>query len=299
MYTDYFELQDLPFENTPDPRFFYGSEQHHEALAAIEYTIRLRKGFALITGDVGSGKTTVAHTMMHRCEAFAHVVQLVHGLRTASELLHQAFNALDTPFQPGEDDADLRFRLRATLQQHADAGRPVVLLIDEAQTLSDDALEELRLMSNFDTDTDKLVQVVLIGQPELRQHVMNLPALRQRIAIAKQIKPLSLEASYHYIIHRLRSASADGKSVKVRFTAEAMSRLHTFAKGAPRMINFICDNCLVLLFAKGESHRITDAIVKQVIADLLPEAETKTAAMPRIVTRPQAANEMTASRVAA
>lgn len=308
MYTEHFKLRELPFENTPDPRFFFSTDQHDEALAAIEYTVRMRKGFVMITGGVGSGKTTVARTMINRCASHAHVVQLIHGLHTGREVLAQVLHVLDAKGKEHSDTAKLRVAVHNVLNHHAQAGRPVVLIIDEAQTLSDEALEELRLLSNFDTATTKLVQVVLVGQPELRQRVRNLPALRQRVAVAKQIKPLTMEQTYEYIIHRLRAASLDNRTVEVRVTAEALARLHLVSNGAPRMINFICDNCLLLLFGKGDAKRITETVVNQVITDLLPDIElpelqisadhvsTNTFPAPTIVTRPNVADQMAAPR---
>ncbi len=151
MYTEFYNLTALPFENTPNPRFFYACEQHREALAAIEYTIRMRKGFVMITGDIGSGKTTVGRTMIERCADQAQIFQILHGHRNRDELLRHLMRKLEIPVKGHDDHAAMLERLFVFFKEQADQSRPIVLLVDEAQTLTDETLEELRLLSNFDT----------------------------------------------------------------------------------------------------------------------------------------------------
>ncbi len=278
MYDAYYNFMQLPFENTPNPRFFYASEQHREALAAIEYTIRMRKGIVLVTGNIGSGKTTVGRTMIQRCGKDATIVQLVHGHRTGIELVRHVLRSLEVQTDEHDDHARLLEKLEAYLQDQAQANRPVVLFIDEAQTLSTEALEELRLVSNFDTNTTKLLQLVLVGQPELREQIASprLSALRQRIVMAKQLRPLGIQDMARYIAHRLKAASRDPKNVAVSFSGEAIAAMYDASQGTPRLINVICDNCLLLGFVK-EQHRITPAMVRQVLDDMVPsfgEADT-------------------------
>ncbi len=271
MYHEFFQLEVAPFENTPDPRFFYASEHHREALAAIEYTIRMRKGFVLITGDIGSGKTTVSRTMVDRCSDHAHIVQILHGHLDGASLLRQVLRSLDLPVRKNDDHARLLERLRQKLLDQIYQGRPVVLLVDEAQTLCDEALEELRLLSNFDTATEKLIQVVLIGQPELRDRMRSsrLAALRQRIVLAKQLRPLSSSETAGYISHRLRAASQDREQVQVRFSPEAVQEIHRSTTGIPRLINTVCDNCLLLAFVR-EVREVTPAMVRRGLEDMVP-----------------------------
>ncbi len=271
MYDTYYNFTTLPFENTPNPRFFYASEQHREALAAIEYTIRMRKGIVLVTGNIGSGKTTVGRTMLQRCGKDATIVQLVHGHRTGSELTRHVLRSLDVPIKDGDDHARLMERLEAYLRSQSEVSRPVVLFVDEAQTLSTEALEELRLISNFDTNTTKLLQLVLVGQPELREQISSprLSALRQRIVMAKQLRPLSIQDTARYIAHRLRAGSRDPKHVAVSFSGEAIAAMYDASEGTPRLINVICDNCLLLGFVK-EQRRITPTMVRQVLDDMVP-----------------------------
>lgn len=271
MYHQFYQFEVLPFENTPDPRFFYASEQHREALAAIEYTVRMRKGFVLITGEIGSGKTTVARTISDRLADQTTIIHILHGHTDGASLLRQIMRALDLPLRRHEDHARRLERLRQKLLDQLLQGRPVLVIVDEAQTLGDEALEELRLLSNFDTATDKLIQVVLIGQPELRHRIRSsrLAALRQRIVLAKQLQPLNLQETAGYIQHRLRAASLDKDNVQVSFAPEAVAEIYRFTAGIPRLINTLCDNCLLLGFVR-QVRQITPAIVKRVIEDMVP-----------------------------
>ncbi len=271
MYHKFYNFTLLPFENTPDPRFFYASEQHREALAAIEYTIRMRKGFVLITGDIGSGKTTIGRTMCERCADKARIVQVLHGHRENMGVLKQMLRALDIRIRKGDDHGRMLERLHEYLIEQLQESRPVVLFVDEAQTLSDEALEELRLLSNFDTATQKPVQVVLIGQPELRQRIRTpqLAALRQRVVMAKQLRPLNAVEVAAYLLHRLRAASADPRHVQVEFTEAAIRDLHQFTNGVPRLINVAADNCLLLGYVR-ETRQITPAMVRRVMEDMIP-----------------------------
>lgn len=271
MYLSYFQFETTPFENTPDPRFFYASEQHREALAAIEYSIRLRKGIVLITGEIGAGKTTVARTMFKRCGKDATLVQLAHGHRTADELLGHLARTLDIETGSDPDHAALLEALRHKLLQCAHEGRPVVLFVDEAQTLCDDALEELRLLSNFDTDTFKLLQLVLIGQPELRDRLSTdrMAPLRQRVVIARRLLALSHAETTSYINHRLTIASIDPEAVHVRFEPAAIHAIQQYTGGIPRLINVVCDHCLLLAMVR-QTPRITAAMVHRVLGDMMP-----------------------------
>lgn len=271
MYTQHFHFERPPFENTPDPRSFFASEQHREALAAIEYCVRMRKGYVLVTGHIGSGKTTVGRTMLDRCSGSAKIVGVMHGHDSPLELLKQILSGLGARYEPTDDRPRLLQRLQHRLRLWAVQQRPVVIYIDEAQTLSDAALEELRLLSNLDTDTQKLIQVVLIGQPELRQRIRSprFSALRQRIALAKELRPLSRADTGLYIAHRLRAASIDPAKPDVSFTPLAVDQIHAFTGGTPRLINFTCDNCLLLAMVR-ETRQVTPEMVRHVMADMVP-----------------------------
>lgn len=273
MYEAFYNFDCPPFECTPDPRFFFASEQHREALAAIEYTIRMRKGIVMVTGPVGSGKTTVGRTMLQRCGDHATIVQLVHGHTTGCELIRHVLRTLKV-HPAGDDHAALLEQLDVQLKEHARRGKPVVLFVDEAQTLSDEALEEMRLLSNFDTNTLRLLQLVLVGQPELRERIRTeaMAPLRQRIVMAKQLTPLSLPETARYVIHRLKAASKDKDNLGVVFATDAFATLYIQSRGIPRLINVICDNCLLLSFV-GEQRRVTAAMVNKVVQDMVPDLE--------------------------
>ncbi|MEM7680359.1 MAG: AAA family ATPase [Planctomycetota bacterium] len=275
MYESFYQLALLPFESTPDPRFFYASEQHREALAAIEYTIRMRKGIVLVTGQIGSGKTTVGRTMIAGCADSARIVQLPHGHRDGESLIRSLLRSMRVKDRTTDDHAARLERLQRRLIRSADQGYPVVVFIDEAQTLSNAALEELRLLSNFDQNARKLLQLVLVGQPELRTRIGSpeLSALRQRIVLAKRLAPLGVGDAKGYVAHRLRVASLDPDRPGVSFDDDAVARIHAFAGGAPRLINVVCDNCLLMGFVR-EVRRIGVDIVERSIRDMVAMLST-------------------------
>jgi general secretion pathway protein A len=280
MYDEFYQFRTLPFENTPDPRFFFASEQHREALAAIEYTIRMRKGFVLITGEIGSGKTTVGRTMCHRCGDEARIVLVTHGHQDGTGLIRQVMRALDLPAQNNDARWDMLERLRQYLIEQLQRGRPVVLLVDEAQTLSDEALEELRLLSNFDTAQHKPVQIVLVGQPELRPRIASqaMSALRQRIIMAKHLRPMTVAETGQYIRHRIKEASVDPEHVAVEFDDAAVGLIHRHTGGVPRLINVVCDNCLLLGLVE-EARRIEPNMVRKVLQDMVSTIEAEPAGL--------------------
>ena len=285
MYSTFYNLACLPFENTPDPRFFYASEQHREALAAIEYTIRMHKGLALLTGEAGLGKTMIGHIMAERCHDAALIYRIMHGHRSGDELLRQVLRCLNVP-HPNHDDHACRLeRLHAHLAGQEENAKPVVLLVDEAQTLCDDALEELRLLTNFDSATRRPLQVILMGHPSLRRRVrsVKLTALRQRIVLAKQLHPLSLAETEAYIAHRLTVAATDSAAAGIGFSESAVAAIDKFAAGHPRLINLVCDNCLLLGFVGRVRDQINESMVHQVIRDMLPSLNGPVASAPVIV----------------
>lgn len=271
MYNGFYNLRVSPFENTADPRFFFASEQHREALSAIEYTIRMRKGVVLITGAIGSGKTTVGGMMCANCNGKATIIQIVPRNCTGVDLLRQVLRQQGLKVDQDQDYATMVERLAAHLNDRASRKRPVVLFVDEAQSLDDDALEELRMLSNLNTANQKLIQVVLIGQPELRQRLRQpqYDALRQRIVLAKQIRPLDHDETGSYITHRLTTASCDPGRPGVTFSPGAVREIHRLTGGVPRLINVACDNCLLLGFVR-ELKQITPEVVHQVIQDMVP-----------------------------
>lgn len=271
MYEAFYQFARLPFENTADPLFFYASEQHREALAAIEYTIRMRKGIVLITGDIGAGKTTVGRTTIERCAQYATVGQILLPQDDAPALLRQIGRALDLGDDDAADPDRLHHRLHRFAHEQASRNRPVVLFVDEAQAMSDQALERLRLLTNFDVEGRRLVQLVLLGQPDLRGRIgrSSLAALRQRIFMAKQICPLSVQDTVRYILHRIQQATDSSGDAVARFSADAIRLIYQFSGGVPRVINVMCDNCLLLGYVR-QTHRVTAAMVERVRQDMAP-----------------------------
>lgn len=271
MYESFYRLDVLPFENTPNPRFFFASEHHREALAAIEYTVRMRKGIVLITGDVGSGKTTVCKTVQERCANNATVVELLHGYTNGIGFTRHLLRTVNVSFHKDEDHSELLAHLGEFLVEQAQLRQPVVLFIDEAQALSDEVLEEIRLLTNFDTAGEKLIQLALVGHPELRDRIAThkLSALRQRIVMAKRLRPFNLQETSQYIHHRLRAASVDPNNVAVEFTPRAIDSIYQYTGGIPRLTNVACDNCLLLGYVR-EARQITPTMVQRVIADMVP-----------------------------
>jgi len=289
MYEHHFKLALLPFENTPDGRFFFASEQHREALAAIEYTIRMRKGFVLVTGEVGTGKTTVGRVMRDRCSEHVTLVEVTYGHLGREELLRQVLRAIGLQTESDADHSVLVEQLRGFLQEQLRVDRPVVLFIDEAQTLADEVLEELRLMSNLDTATAKAIQIVLVGQPELRLRLRDPvhSALRQRIVMARQIEPLNFQETGQYIYHRIRAASVDAGDPGVTFNVDVINTIYQFSNGIPRLINIACDSCLLMAYVR-EQTEITTSIVHKVMADMMPNLEICSPGVPAETAEPPA-----------
>ena len=272
MYCEYFGLTLPPFENTPDPRFFYDSDDHREALASTEYTVRMRKGLALITGEIGSGKTTVSHAMQERVHDCARIAVVRQGLTTGKQLLKQVCRALDIQAPRDADRIDMLDEIETVLMQYHEANRPFVLIVDEAQMHTNAVLQEVRTLTNMETPSAKLVQIVMIGQPELRPRIESrqMDALRQRIVLMHHLNPLSAEDTRGYIHHRLGVAAGTGEP-QVTFEEEALDQIFQFSGGVPRLINVVADNCLLVTFVRS-ARAVTPEIVQVVTHDLVPHS---------------------------
>ena len=266
MYLPFYKFQHPPFHTTPDPDFLYLSPSHKEALGSIIYGIQERKGFIAVTGEVGLGKTTILRSYLSQFDdAQNKIVYLFNPNLSFKELLKAILRELNQEVVSA-DELELVSRLHGVLVDQYRQGKTVIVLIDEAQNMPMATLESLRMLSNLETTKDKLIQIVLVGQPELDELLeqYDLRQLNQRIAVRATIVPLSKRESYEYIRHRLARAGA--KRAKI-FTNRAMARIVREAKGNPRRINILCDNALVT----GLGYRrkpITARIVKEVIADL-------------------------------
>lgn len=269
MYENFYNLVAPPFHNTPNPRFFFETDQHREALAKLEYTVRNRRGFALVTGEIGSGKTTLTRTLVQRLGADARVAIINNTRVSSSQLLRMIAAELEIDLPPEADKATLLTYIRRFVEQQHAMGRTVVIIIDEGQCLSIDEFEEIRLLTNLENAQDKLVQLLILGQPELRATLKHprLAPLIQRIVMYCHLKPMSFEEMTRYIAFRLVRASR-GKP-NVDFSRNALEAIYHRSNGVPRVVNLICDNALLVGYSS--SIRLIDSrIVNRAVDSMLP-----------------------------
>src|SRR2546425_7277819 len=272
MYNAYFGFREAPFSITPDPRFFYTNALYQEALATLRYGIEGKKGFVAITGEAGTGKTTLLRKLMRSLEATIHSVFIFNTHFSFVELLRITLRDLSVAEQKKDKFAMIE-QLNNYLMEQAGKGHIVSLLIDEAQNLSDKTLEGLRLLSNLETDKEKLLQIVLMGQPELNAKLdkPSLRQLKQRIAIQCEIAPLKENEVGSYINFRLRVAGYEGKNL---FDREALQNIAFYSKGIPRLINILCDNALLIAFAASRK-TVSAHMIREVAGDLRLESEAE------------------------
>src|SRR5881394_696905 len=265
MYERFYRLRERPFALTPDPDYLYPSRVHKEALSSLRYGIESHAGFVVIPGAIGSGKTTLLQTMLRTLDSQTTVARVMNTLLDPRELLESAM--IDLGLAPdGKSKPSMLKMFGEFLVGERSAGRLVLLVIDEAQNLALPALEEIRMLSNLETEKSKLLQIILIGQPDLRDKLdrPELEQLRQRITVSYQLEPLDAEETAHYINHRLSRASI---STPLEFPRDVTDAIHARSGGVPRLINVIADATLV--FGYGEERPVIDAsLVQEVIADL-------------------------------
>jgi general secretion pathway protein A len=265
MYEQHFGFQESPFSITPDPRFFYANSVYLEAYANLRYGIEAKKGFIAITGEVGTGKTTLLRKLMLSLDKTIQTVLVFNTDVTFNELLRVILRELGLP-TAGKDRLGMVEELNDYLIEQLERGQTVCLLIDEVQYLSDESLEGLRLLSNLETDRQKLLQIVLIGQPEFQAKLdqPHLRQLKQRIAIRCEISRLRDDEVGSYINFRLRTAGCDNPEL---FHTDAIEKIAFYSKGIPRLINVICDNALVITFA-GSQTSVSKDVIGEVVRDL-------------------------------
>ena len=266
MYLAFYGLKKEPFHTTPDPNFLYLSPSHKEAMGAIIYGIEKRKGFIAIFGEVGVGKTTIIRAYLEKTsDRKQKTVYILNPDVSFHGLLTEIFRSLEVV--PSHDDsAEMVNQLQEVLIREYRSDSTVVLVIDEAQNMPVKTLEQLRLLSNLETSTDKLIQIVLIGQPELHT-VLDHPTLKsfqQRIALRATIKPLNQKESQAYIEHRVALASATGMPV---FTQGAMKLIIGEAQGIPRRLNILCDNALITGYGR-QRNPVSISEVREILADM-------------------------------
>jgi general secretion pathway protein A len=267
MYLSFFGLNEKPFAITPDPRYLYLSERHAEALAHLLYGINESGGFIQLTGEVGTGKTTVVRTLLSRVPHHADVAVILNPRVTPVEFLLTICEELGLGIADADRDSVKQMvdaLNRRLLTAHAE-GRRIIVIVDEAQNLSAEVLEQVRLLTNLETPTQKLLQIILIGQPELRELLdrTELRQLAQRITGRYHLEPLSLEETRGYVRHRLRVAGA-GEEI---FTPSALTEMHRVAAGIPRVINVTCDRALLGAYTQ-ETRKVTAALVRRAAGEV-------------------------------
>jgi general secretion pathway protein A len=243
VYLDYYGLKEPPFNITPNPRFLFFSAKHREAFNHLLFGIRERKGFVQLTGEVGAGKTTLCRALLEQLGPSFSTALILNPVLDADQLVKAIAMELNLQVK-GLDRLDTVAEINRFLLQQVELGKDTVLIIDEAQDLAPALLEQVRLLSNLETDERKLLQIVLMGQPELRDRLSDygLRQLRQRITVRYHLNPLRRNEIGQYVHHRLQVSGANGAPF---FTPAALWRIYNYSQGIPRLINAICDKCLL------------------------------------------------------
>ncbi|PYM27919.1 MAG: ATPase [Candidatus Rokuibacteriota bacterium] len=265
MYEAYWELSEPPFDNSPNPKFFYLSPEHEEALVRLVYTVRHRKGCGMLTGEYGCGKTTLSRALIQRLEAERYEIGLLTNPSwNATDFLREALYQLGVESKE-KSKSELLHLLNDVFFRNYRDGRDTVIIVDEAQLIADDGVfEEVRLLMNFQTDDRFLVTLLLIGSPELRERVRRLKHLDQRITIRYHLNTLDYTHTAAYVSHRLKMAN---RATPI-FTEEAIKLIFDFTRGTPREINNLCDVALLVGYTKRVKE-VGEKIVAEVIKDMV------------------------------
>ena len=265
MYLEFYGLAEKPFATTPDPRFLFLTQQHRDALGRLTYVVEEKKGFVVLTGEVETGKTTLVRTLLTQLDPTIAVAFVFNSTLPFEGLLEHVLEDLGIS-EPNATIAQRLLVLNHFLAERSGKGFQTLLVVDEAQHLTIENLEQLRLLSNFETANDKLVQILLVGQPELEAK-LELPALRQlaqRIELRIDISPLSTAEMNDYIRARLRTAGARDDNI---FTGNAPALIASATNGIPRLINILCDHCLLIGYA-DQKRRIGGDVVREALESL-------------------------------
>ncbi len=265
MYCQYFKLKERPFNVTSDPAFFFSSRKHQEALSHLLYGVTQRKGIIVLTGEIGTGKTTLCRFFLEHLGSDTKTAFILNPYISEIQLLEAIMKDFGLELKE-RTRLSYVWEFNKFLLNQAQAGNNVVLIIDESQNLKPRQLEQIRLLSNLETEKDKLMQIVLVGQPELNSklELYELRQLRQRIMVKFHISPLDNDEIKNYIHHRLKVAGSQGR---IRFSDEAIKSVCDFSAGTPRLINILCDRALLAAFVK-ESDIVDSDIIKTATEEL-------------------------------
>lgn len=266
MYEAFFGFREAPFNLTPDPKFFFMTPDQREALAYLTYGIQERKGILVVSGEVGVGKTLLVRALLNQLDESVVTALVMNAMLTFNQLLRMAL--IDFGLRPtGRDKVDMLMTLQRFLLDLGDEGRNAVVVIDEAQNLSPASLEEFRLLSNLETSTRKLIQIVLVGQPELKGTLNShrLRQLRQRIPGICELSALASDGVGEYIRHRIRIAS-EGMAGTI-FGPDSLTAIAEYSKGVPRIVNAVCDRALLISYVLDQ-RQVSIESVRKAIAEL-------------------------------
>ncbi len=264
MYLAYYNLNKHPFTISPDPGFLYLSEAHREGLAHLTYGVTHRKGFVVITGEVGTGKTTLIHTLLTKIPQEVRVAFVSNPTLSREDF----FYLLAEAYQLGAVENKAKFLVRFShfLEKAYERDENVVLIVDEAHCLSEDLLEEIRLLSNLETPNSKLINIILVGQPELDAKLQSpdLRPLKQRITLYYHLPSMGREETFQYVKNRLVRAGAMDLDI---FSDKALGKIYEYTKGVPRLINILCDRCMLTGFVKN-CRTIDDKLIEECAGEL-------------------------------
>jgi len=266
MYQNFYGFTEMPFNITPDPKFLYLSPTHQDALQHLKFGVDQRKGFIVLVGEVGCGKTTLCRRFLNELDTQRFDTALIVNPRVnENQMLRAILHELGET-EISDDPHSLVLHMQRVLLSRIEQGRDIVLIIDEAQNLSFEVLEQIRLLSNLETDQQKLLQIVLMGQPELKDILRReeLRQLRQRILVHCELRPLTRIDLGHYIQHRISRAGGNGRP---QFTRWALWSIHRYSRGVPRIVNNLCDKALLSAYIR-DSHDVEFRDVYRAIRDV-------------------------------
>jgi general secretion pathway protein A len=265
MYCEFYGLLRTPFEMTPDPAFLYLGEAHREGLATLVYGVNSGKGFVMLTGEVGTGKTTLLHSLLGRLDSQTNSAFIFNPRLEPLDFFHMLFAELGIEVS-GRTKAEYLLALNEFLIERLEKGEKTLLIVDEAQNLSSEMLEEIRLLSNLETPRSKLIQIMLVGQPELKEMLEKpeLRQLRQRIALRHHLRPFDEKETQEYVEERLSKAGYTGRGL---FKRSALREIYAVTGGTPRLVNSVCDSALLLGYSR-QMPTIDAGAIREVAAEL-------------------------------